>query len=249
MKTRVVLATVPLLLLGATPASAQVTIGFGAGVGPGWYGAGPYGNRLYPYPYGRTIPWGYTGLAGGPYTAFPFVGWPGYTGAFGSFWTNGLSLYGPPVPTYGPLPGVLGNSDFVNQWRAAPTLGGGVGVYGWVGPFRASPRYRNPSVNVQPVLERFADEGEPKIVANDAEAGQPLYLSVKVPQPAAEIFVDGMKTAMTGTDRLFESPPLAGDKEYGYEIVARWKEGGATVERKKSVKGKPGEVIRIDLTQ
>ena len=231
-------------------ASAQVVVGFG--VGPGYYGAGPYGNRLYPYPYGfgyGRSAWGYPGLAGGPYLNYPFVGWPGYTGAFGSFWTNGLSLYGPPVPTFGPTPGVLGNSDFVNQWRAAPTLGGGVGVYGWVGPFRASPRYRNPSVNVWPVMERIEVAGDPKVVANDKEPGQPLFLSVKVTQPAAEVFVDGVKTTMTGTDRLYESPPLTGDKEYAYDIVARWTEGGATVERKKTVTGKPGEVVRVDLTK
>src|SRR5437870_13923470 len=90
-------------------ASAQVMLGFGVGSG-------------YPYP----PSWNYPGLSGGPYidTVYPFVGWPGYRGAFGSYWTNGLSLYGPPVPVYGPIPGVLGNSDLVNQWHARPTLGG-----------------------------------------------------------------------------------------------------------------------------
>jgi uncharacterized protein (TIGR03000 family) len=249
MIVRIVAIGILALALLPSRASAQVAVGFG--VGPGFYGAGPLGNRLYPYGFGYgRYPWGYPGLAGGPYLNYPFVGWPGYTGAFGSFWTNGLSLYGPPVPTYGPTPGVLGNSDFVQQWRHSPTLGGGFGVYGWVGPYRASPRFRNPSVNPWPVMERLVVEGsDAKVVANDVPSGQVLYLSVKVPQPAAEIFVDGMKTAMTGTDRLFESPPLSGDKEYAYDIVARWTEGGATVERKKTVKGKPGEVVRVDLTQ
>jgi len=236
-------------------ASAQVMLGFGAG--PGYYGAGPYGNGLYRYGHGRyPLPppdWNYPGLAGGPYltTGYPFVGWPGYTGAFGSFWTNGLSLYGPPVPVYGPVPGVLGNNDLVNQWHARPTLGGGFGYYGWVGPFRASPRPRYPSVNPWPVIERVGDGGDAKVVADGAAAAptQVLYLSLKLPQPAAEVLVDGVKTTMTGTDRLYESPPLEAGKEYVYDITARWVEGGATVERKKTVKGKPGEVIRVDLTQ
>ena len=30
-----------------------------------------------------------------------------------------------------------------------------------------------------------------------------LVLSVKVPQPAAEVFVNGVKTAQTGTDRIY----------------------------------------------
>ena len=51
-----------------------------------------------------------------------------------------------------------------------------------------------------------------------------------------------------GPLRLFESPPLEAGKEYSYELTARWVEGGATVERKKVVTGKPGEVVRVDLT-
>ena len=248
MIVRIVVFGILALALLPSRATAQIAVGFG--VGNGYYGAGPYGNGFSRYGYGRGFgpSWNYPGLAGGPYlgTGYPFVGWPGYRGANGAFWSNGLSLYGPPVPVYGPIPGVFGNSDLVNQWRSSPTLGGGFAYYGWVGPYRASPRFRNPSVDPWPVLERI---GDPKIVANVNEPTQVLFLSVKVPQPAAELFVDGVKTAMTGTDRLFESPPLTGDKEYAYDIVARWTEGGATVERKKTVKGKPGEVVRVDLTQ
>jgi uncharacterized protein (TIGR03000 family) len=241
------------LVLVPSVASAQVMLGFG--FGNGWYGAGPYGNGFYRnygrYPYAPNA-WSYPGLPPGPYTtaAYPFVGWPGYRGANGAFWSNGLSLYGPPVPVYGPIPGVLGNNELVNQWQARPTLGAGFGYVGWFGPFRASPR-PYPSVRPWPMVERVGDAGAP-IVANEAAPaaqGQPLYLSIKLPQPAAEVFVDGVKTAQTGTDRIYESPPLAAGKEYGYEITARWIEGGATVERKKSVHGKPGEVIRVDLTK
>jgi uncharacterized protein (TIGR03000 family) len=76
-----------------------------------------------------------------------------------------------------------------------------------------------------------------------------LWLSVKLPQPAAEVFVEGVKTTQTGTDRTYESPPLEAGKEYAYQIVARWTEGGATVERKKTAFGKPGDVVRIDMTK
>src|SRR6476660_9340519 len=145
MSTRALLIPSVLFICMLMPnrASAQVMLGFGVGSG-------------YPYP---APYWNYPGLYGGPYvtTGYPFVGWPGYRGAFGSYWTNGLSLYGPPVPVYGPIPGVLGNNDLVNQWHARPTLGGGFGYYGWVGPFRASPRPRYPSVNPWPVIERVGD--------------------------------------------------------------------------------------------
>ena len=242
--TRIVPSLLFICVLLPNRASAQIAVG--VGVGSGYYGAGPYGNgfaRYGRYPYPPSY-WNYPGLSGGPYigTGYPFVGWPGYRGAFGSYWTNGLSLYGPPVPVYGPIPGVLGNSDLVNQWHARPTLGGGFGYYGWVGPYRASPR-------PHPILlERVGDAETGREIVAPASSAPPLFLSVKVSQPAAEVFVDGVKTAQTGTDRLYESPPLEAGKEYAYEIVARWVERGATIERKKSVTGKPGEVVRVDLT-
>ena len=76
-----------------------------------------------------------------------------------------------------------------------------------------------------------------------------LVLSVKVPQPAAEVFVNGVKTAQTGTDRLYESPPLDAGKQYKYELTARWVEGGAVREVKKAVIGTPGEVVRVDFAK
>ena len=74
-----------------------------------------------------------------------------------------------------------------------------------------------------------------------------LILSVKVPQPAAEVYVAGVKTAQTGTDRIFESPPLEAGKDYRYELTARWVERGAVFEKKKVATGKPGEVVRVDF--
>jgi uncharacterized protein (TIGR03000 family) len=90
-------------------------------------------------------------------------------------------------------------------------------------------------------------ESVPGPAADPAPTGGSLVLSVRVPQPAAEIFVDGVKMTQTGTDRLYESPPLEAGKEYQYELTARWIEGGATIERKKVVTGKPGEVVRVDF--
>ena len=191
--------------------------------------------------------WSYPGLSGGPYVAYPYpyYGWPGFRGAGGSFWTNGLSLHGPPVPVYGPIPGVFGANDLNRQWRERPTLGWGTG---WVGVYGAKVNsHRPPTVHVWPRVE--AVSSAPAVVG--APAGQPggcLVLSVKVPQPAAEVFVDGQKTVLTGTDRTFESPAVDAGKDIRYELTARWVERGAVVERKKTVTGKPGEVVRVDFT-
>jgi uncharacterized protein (TIGR03000 family) len=224
----------------------------GIDAGPGkaqWHSGWPYGPRIAP-------PWGYPGLWGGPFVGYPW-GWPGYSGRAGQNWSNGLSLYGPPVPVYGPVPGIIGNRDLVHQWRDVPSLGIG---YGWFGVYAASPRPRHLSVNVWPVIvESVPGAGCPNgagagcatpapVAAAPVPPGGVLILSVKVPQPAAEVFVDGAKTVQTGTDRLFESPPLEAGKRYQYEVTARWIEGGKTRERKMAVVGTAGEVVRVDFT-
>jgi uncharacterized protein (TIGR03000 family) len=133
-----------------------------------------------------------------------------------------------------------------------PSLGIG---YGWFGVYAASPRPHPLTVSVWPVIENLAAPVAPAApVPADPAAAQPgagamLVLSVKVPQPAAEVFVNGVKTAQTGTDRLYESPPLDPGKQYKYELTARWVEGGATREMKKAVVGTPGEVVRVDFTK
>jgi uncharacterized protein (TIGR03000 family) len=244
---------------------------FGIDAGPGkaqWHSGWPYGPTVAP-------PWGYYGLEGGPFVGYPW-GWPYYSARAGQNWSNGLSLYGPPVPVYGPVPGIIGNSDLVHQWRDVPSLGIG---YGWVGVYAASPRPRPLSVSAWPVIvERMPGEGcpngpncaapavpgapapvgpaapgknETSKPGSDAAVpgmGSPLFLSVKVPQPTAEILVDGHKTAQTGLDRTFESPPLEPGRQYRYELTARWVEGGATREMKKAVVGMAGEVVRVDFT-
>ncbi len=216
--------------------------GFGPWFGPGYWHAGfPYGPRTAP-------PWGYPGLYGGPFVGYPW-GFPGfYSARSGSTWSNGLSLYGPPVPVYGPIPGVFGNNDLVRQWRAVPSPGI---PFGWFGIYAASPRPRPLTVSVWPTIEsvgRVSGVGSPAPLADPTKPGGCLILSVKVPQPATEVFVDGVKTTQTGIDRLFESPVLAAGQEFKYEVTARWLERGVLHELKKTATGVPGEVVRLDFT-
>src|SRR5207237_53145 len=78
-----------------------------------------------------------------------------------------------------------------------------------------------------------------------AKAGASLIISVKVPQPAAEVFVNGKRTAQTGTDRIYQSPPLEAGETYKYVVTVRWIERGQTIEMTKQVSATPGEVARV----
>lgn len=236
----------------------------------GYYHSGwPYGPRVAP-------PWGYPGLVGGPFVTYPW-GWPGFSGRAGQNWSNGLSLHGPPVPVYGAIPGILGAPDQNHVWREAPRLGigyGWVGVYAasprpwpssvnvWPvivervpgegcpnGPHCAAPAAPGVPAPAVPATPAAPEPGKTGSDAPVAGMGVPLVLSVKVPQPAAEVFVDGHRTAQTGLDRTFESPPLEPGKQYRYELTARWVEGGQPREMKRAVVGTPGEVVRVDFTK
>lgn len=199
------------------------------------YSFSGYPSGGNPYRYGSAWPMSPPGVG-----AFPFFYVPR------GFWPNGLSLYGAPVPTPGVVPGVFGNYDLARQWRAFPLYG--IGAYGSLGIYSPGmnpgpgPRLRRmpiPYDSPLPILEGLASEPP-----GGAKVGGTIILSVRVPQPAAEVFVNGKRTTQTGTDRTFESPPAAGKD---YTVTARWIERGQTVEVSKVVTGAPGEVVRVDF--
>jgi uncharacterized protein (TIGR03000 family) len=239
----------------------DITVAVGPPFGAGFYAGGwSYGPRLAPA-------WTYPGLMGGPYVGYPW-GFPGYYSArAGSFWSNGLSLYGPPVPVYGPIPGVLGNQDLVRQWRAVPSPGF---PFGWVGIFAASPRPRVRSVHVWPTLEPL-DQAPPtgpdpptasvmppssanSVIEIQApqqahDSGHHLTLSVRVPQPTAEVWINGQRTQQLGLERLYESPTLPEGRVYEYEVLVRWWQGGQWQQERRQVRARPGEVVRLDFSR
>lgn len=243
-----------------------VTVGAVAGAGtadgplvspPAWYGNGPaHPHRPDPGPgYG----WSYYGVPDGPYVAAgaapwggrPWGGpgwlWWGPPGAFGSFWTNGRSLYGPPVPTYGPTPGVFGAGDDDKRFfrNPPPTSGLYIGL-GWVGTRSPSPRYFAPNVSVHPAPPSVSVVQAPPAVTAD---GAPcIRLAVRLPDPAADVWIEQTAMKQTGTDRVFESPPLK-DGQYKYTIVARWANAGRDQAESRVVVAAPGQTVQVDFTR
>jgi uncharacterized protein (TIGR03000 family) len=196
-------------------------------------GFGPFGYGYGPFAYGG---FGYGGF--GRY-GYPFFPW--YSGRAGSSWSNGLSLYSAPVPVPGAVPGLFGNSDLTQLWRT--TLSPGYAGPVFVGVSVSRGRY--PPGMIRPVLEPFEGAPAPRVPA--AKVGGALIISVKVPQPLAEVFLDGKPTLSTGTDRTFQSPPLEAGKPGTFTVTARWVERGRTVEVSRPATGEPGEVVRVDF--
>jgi len=231
--------------------------------GPGTYGT---------YKHGKVIPlpppnWSYYGVEGGPEltASYPFVGWPGYRGSFGSFFTNGPRLSQTAVPVYTQVPTYYSKDRHGNPTERIKRLGLGIGTYGWFGTYTAFAGTNMASVQVwAPVDARaFTKHNQSRVttgvVMGSPTVGSPVAtaptaaeacvtVTVKLPNPTAEVYVEGVKTAQTGTDRVFESPPIQAGSEVRYELVARWTEGGVTVERKRVATGQPGGTVAVDFT-
>jgi uncharacterized protein (TIGR03000 family) len=79
-------------------------------------------------------------------------------------------------------------------------------------------------------------------------AGLPAQAGIRVLVPAdAEVNFDGEPTTQKGTERLFTTPVLQAGKKYHYDILARWKENGKTVDRTRRVEVSAGTTVQVDL--
>lgn len=213
---------------------------------PGWFGPGPAGLR-YPG-VGPGPGWSYTGLGGGPFVGYPW--WFGVPGAAGSFWTNGLSLYGPPVPTYGPVPGAFGGGDAGKHFFRNPPPANGVFFgLGWPGYRSPSPRPRIPTVNVWPNPDALHETSIFQSLPPPASDPTCLRIAVKLPAEDATVWIDNKETTLKGHERVFESPPLDGDGTYAYDLIAQWTEDGQSKAASRKVKGKAGEMVIVDFTR
>ncbi|MBY0525861.1 MAG: TIGR03000 domain-containing protein [Gemmataceae bacterium] len=175
--------------------------------------------------------------APGPYIGFyPFYSYRG-------FYSNGFSMYGPPVPTYAPVPGVFGGSDqrMANFWAGPPPLLSTARRHS--APYDPVYPGTKPSrLNVEPDVPTLP---APRAVPADAQ----VRFEVRVPDAEAAVTFDGDATRQTGTKREFESPPLERGKTFDYEVTARWKENGKEVTRIRVVSVEAGKRVVVDFTQ
>ncbi len=128
-----------------------------------------------------------------------------------------------------PVPGPEYFWDWTAPWRrywglrpplpASPDFVPPAGTEGWV---RAAPPQTS-GAEPAPLVVRAVPEGEPI-----------AQFTVQVPADA-ELYLEGIKTKQTGTNRVFVSPPLSPGRQYVYEVRARWTENGQPVEQTRSL--------------
>jgi uncharacterized protein (TIGR03000 family) len=93
------------------------------------------------------------------------------------------------------------------------------------------------------------DESEQQQAQQQEEADNAAHLQFIVPENA-EIFVEGVKTNLTGTQREFVSPPLTPGKSYVYSVRVRSRnDNGQVVDETRSVRVRAGDRWRVDFTK
>jgi uncharacterized protein (TIGR03000 family) len=70
---------------------------------------------------------------------------------------------------------------------------------------------------------------------------------VRLPDPNAEVWIEGKRTEQRGEQREFVSPALDPDTNYTYEVRARWTENGRAIDRTKTVPVRANGVATVDF--
>ncbi len=224
---------------------------------------GPVYNGYYGLPGSPGVViapgWGYgIGWGWGP-------GWGWWNGGVnGSFYSNGLSVYGQPIPTPGAItPGFFGGSDNArNYWNTPPYLGLGWGGYrsplpNVHGPAKDFPRtplppgYEGPRFATRDVRRRFDETradplGESnRQMADFYRVNYGIVLRVILPEENCPVYLQGQPMTATGKERLYQSPKLPQGTNYKYTVLAKLP-GDRSETRE--VTGKAGDTLTVDFT-
>jgi uncharacterized protein (TIGR03000 family) len=71
-------------------------------------------------------------------------------------------------------------------------------------------------------------------------------IQVKVPA-GAKVWFDDEPTRQTGTDRVFDSPPLQRGRRYHYTVRARWMDDGKPVTQTRKIYFRASEQVTVDF--
>jgi uncharacterized protein (TIGR03000 family) len=170
------------------------------------------------------------GWGGGP---FPFYGYQG-------FYSNGFSMYGPPIPTYAPVPGIFNGSD--QRLNYPPPY-----VDFPARPFviqNPPPLLTPPPAPAAPAPPNDPEEALPP----PRRLGMPAQLEVRVPVNARVTF-NGDPTRADGSTRSFTTPSLEFGKVFHYELRAAWQENGREMTQTRTVDIQAGRYVVVDFTQ
>jgi uncharacterized protein (TIGR03000 family) len=147
------------------------------------------------------------------------------------FYSNGLSAYGPPVPTYRPIPGVFGGGDS-QFFPVPPLLMPPYGGPGWMN------MHRLPITKADLALA----EGRPYPFQVRSPS---LTFEIKLPTESARVFVGDVEQNGLGHTRFVATPPLENREWHTFDVRAEWFSEEGKVTLIKRVMGRAGDQIEV----
>jgi uncharacterized protein (TIGR03000 family) len=85
--------------------------------------------------------------------------------------------------------------------------------------------------------------------AATAATGQTARITVVLPDPNAELIIQGQRMNLVGRTRTFNSQVLDPDKNYSYTITTRSNVGGQLRDETRKVPVHAGEAVTVDFSQ
>jgi uncharacterized protein (TIGR03000 family) len=245
MKRNIIMGALVLAALCAfsTPAFAQRGRGGyrggagvyrgGAGVYRGGYGGyNGYRGGYYGGGYGSGFG---LGLGTGVIVGSTLGGYRGYGyGGYGGYGYGGYAPYSSGYGSYGYVPSTTYIAPSATYIDPSTTY--------------VDPGY--PSLSADPAISsRESGYYAPQTTENVPQADDNAA-HVRVLAPAdAQVWIGGVETSQTGTDRVFTSPALEPGKSYTYEVKARWMESGRPVEQTRRVKVQANQTTTVDFAR
>ena len=81
---------------------------------------------------------------------------------------------------------------------------------------------------------------------NSSPPGEVAQVEVRVPR-GAELWFEGVKTTQTGEVAPFRSPPLAADRDYVYDIRAKWRDHAGDITEARQITVHAGSRLTVNF--
>jgi len=145
-----------------------------------------------------------------------------------------------------------GNNLYGSRYYS-PGWGGGYGYRSYPGYYSSSSvptySYYMPSTDY---YSSYADQYQylpPQDTSYAQQNPNTAQLRVLLPDPQARVWLNGSPTQQTGTDRLFQTPPLDASTTNSYTVRAAWNQGGREMSQERIISVTPGRMATVDFTQ
>lgn len=156
-------------------------------------------------------------------------------GGYGGFGYGGLGYPG----YYSAFPAYYADVPAVYSGYPAYSLGSSPPLISTPGTVVTSP----PAVSAESTPAPPAPAESPPALPNAAS------IDVRLPDPNAQILVDGQPTKARGRSRTLVSPELTPGKVYVYKLTATWNQDGQRMSDERTVEVTAGKTTVVDFTQ